>query len=286
MKSISFTYLLIIIAFSTMFGQQIKFYGYDGNNSSVPADSVVFGFTSGASMGIDEQLGEQDITDVPIQIYDLRIIQRTADDFYCLYDEESDEITYDVGFDSKVNFRGFTGNGIGRYFEVINMSENFDGGYFIELGDYIDSQNDINDYYLGFFAAYNCPPNLVSYNDLLDGIPGQLNGIIVTPRDWATDSLYKSFYFYIEPDSSLTSSTLSVKDSDIAVFYPNPAEAIVHIESKSFFNFELYDAIGRRVLLSNTDTKLLNVQNLPSGVYYLSFFNNHYRKTEKLIITN
>lgn len=286
MKKAFFTFLLIIISFSTAIGQLIKFYGYDGSNSLVPVDSVVFGFTLDATMGIDVQLGEQDISDAPTQTYDLRVIQRTANDFYCLYDEESNKITYDVGFDSKTNFRGITENGTGKYFEVINMSENFDGGYFIGLEGYIDSQNDINDYYLGFFAAYSCPPSLITYNDLLDGIPGQLNGVIVTPRDWSTDSLYKSFYFYIEPDSSLISSTLSFQDSVIVDFYPNPAEAIVHIESKSFFNVELYDAIGRRVLLSDTDTKLLDVQNLPAGVYYLSFFNDHYRKTEKLIIAN
>lgn len=286
MKRVFFVSLLIIITSSIVVGQQVKFYGYDSSNSLVPVDSVVFGFSSDASIGIDEELGEQDISGTPTQTYDLRVIQRTTDEFYCLYDEEANKITYDVGFDSKVNFRRVTENGAGKYFEIINMSENFEGGYFIWLGDYIDSQIDINEYYLGFFSAYSCPPNLISYSDLLDGVPGQLDGIIVTPRDWATDSLYKSFYFYLEPDSTLTSSILEVDEHNIPNFYPNPTDDILHIESVSFFNIELYDSFGKRILSSDTNAKFLNVQNLASGVYYLSFINDLYRKTEKLIIIN
>lgn len=80
---------------------------------------------------------------------------------------------------------------------------------------------------------------------------------------------------------------LSVDDVFASRFgvYPNPASDYVNIKSdQNIESVELYNSIGQLVLEKKQNTKLLNVEDLMSGVYILKIYSGRLSTIKRLII--
>ena len=89
--------------------------------------------------------------------------------------------------------------------------------------------------------------------------------------------------------SNIRQIMIHAQSSDVVV-YPNPVgkERMLKIETTFPDNFEMfiYDSAGK--LVAKTDVRSgsgqINLENLPSGIYYYQFRNDHYLKNGKLIL--
>lgn len=72
--------------------------------------------------------------------------------------------------------------------------------------------------------------------------------------------------------ASLTSISENERFSQSVTLYPNPANSILYIRSdnESIFSIEITDVLGKVVLTEATQTNTISVENLTSGIYFLS----------------
>ncbi len=277
-----FSFIFSLLFFSAgSHGQTIKFFGHVLGQIE-PVDTVTFGFANNATMGIDQALGEIDITDVPIDTYDIRVIQRTAEDFECLYNENAEAVHFSTSFESKNNLRpSFTSSEDDNslYFEVISYSNNFDGGYSIILVDYVRNlQDPIDQYFMGLSAVSECSEsnNMFLDTNVFDGSPFPLAALLLLPTPLGSDDLYTHFYFKLERD--ITTSTNEPILSPYKI-YPNPADEFVNLQGYQPEDsaYELYNIQGQLVkqgYLSTTQTKI-NTTDLPAGSYIVKILSNN-----------
>jgi polyhydroxybutyrate depolymerase len=81
-----------------------------------------------------------------------------------------------------------------------------------------------------------------------------------------------------------TSTTRQLSDKEVTI-YPNPAAEWVKIDAENMGKLVLYSASGQKIIekeIENTET-LLNVANLPSGLYFISLHDGNTIVTKKLI---
>jgi hypothetical protein len=82
-------------------------------------------------------------------------------------------------------------------------------------------------------------------------------------------------------DIAVFSTPLSVNDFENQqnrfVFYPNPASNVIHF--KVLADVSVYDVLGKKIMQAN-NTQKLNVESLPSGIYFIK---NEKGQTAKLI---
>ena len=75
----------------------------------------------------------------------------------------------------------------------------------------------------------------------------------------------------------------NVLDLDAIAIFPNPATSIVHIRSDfQIDSYELYDIMGKRILVSNKDQ--FNVEGLNAGVYLLKIKVQNRQVIKKIIV--
>ncbi|MDN3695734.1 T9SS type A sorting domain-containing protein [Chryseobacterium tructae] len=83
------------------------------------------------------------------------------------------------------------------------------------------------------------------------------------------------------------SSSLDVHETTIkkeAIIYPNPAKDYVYVESNQFKMYKILDESGKIMSTGSLpDTGIINVQNLPLGVYYLILLSDKETQSAKLI---
>lgn len=257
-----------------------------------PVDTVTFGFEINATMGIDEGLGEIDISDNPIDGFDLRIVQRTAEDFECLYDENAEPIHFSTSFESKNNLRPlFTSSEDDNslYFEVISYSNNFDGGYSIILVDYVRNlQDPIDQYFMGLSAVSACSEsnNMFLDTNVFDGSPFPLAALLLLPTPLGSDDQYTHFYFKLERDMTTNTNESILSSYKI---YPNPADEFVNLEGyqNEDSTYELYNIQGQLVKqgnLSTTQTKI-NTTDLPTGSYVVKILTSNGQAASRRLLT-
>jgi len=242
-----------------------------------PVDSIIFGFHPNATNGLDVQLGELSLPNNINGQYDLRVIQRDADDFDCLYNEDNEQVYFDQSFDSKINLRPINVNESSKYFEVLNYSLNFTG-YYVSIIDYLDDSVEINDQYLGMISMVDCPP---TESDLLnvfeDWLFGLANGFILLSHDLNYGLPFERFFFKLEPDTSLTVGQPTVNDFLNFKIYPNPTSGLVNIESSNLGEtlIEVYNSLGERLYSNNVNQTTLDLSHFENGMYFIkSSINN------------
>lgn len=110
------------------------------------------------------------------------------------------------------------------------------------------------------------------------------------------DDVMALFTNVIDPNASALSgtssydfSTLSVKESELIELslYPNPASEIVKIKTPvgiADVKIEIYDTLGKQILLDLSENNTFNVSNLPSGMYLVSIITDEIKTTKKLIV--
>ena len=110
---------------------------------------------------------------------------------------------------------------------------------------------------------------------------------------WSFETAGDNLFFYLtnfDTNSQLrifnpeTTSTERNQDKPISI-YPNPSSS--HIKVKGFQNFSdytIYDIYGRvLVKFSNSNTSLIDISSLKSGLYYLEVIDDNYRTTTSFV---
>jgi hypothetical protein len=64
-------------------------------------------------------------------------------------------------------------------------------------------------------------------------------------------------------------------------FYPNPTQNIINF-STTIEQIEVMDLTGKRLMIFNHE-KQINIETLPSGIYYLRLINDKKVTTKKVI---
>lgn len=67
--------------------------------------------------------------------------------------------------------------------------------------------------------------------------------------------------------------------------YPNPANDFIHVEKDGLSKVELIDAQGKVIISKAAKNQaIINVQNLPNGLYFLKLTNSEHRLFRKIIV--
>lgn len=67
--------------------------------------------------------------------------------------------------------------------------------------------------------------------------------------------------------------------------YPNPTKDVINIDGEKFDELEVHNLLGKKIISKTTETKEINLSNLPKGVYLLSVIQNN-EKYSTLIVRN
>lgn len=151
--------------------------------------------------------------------------------------------------------------------EGINVFLNDGSGVFSKAGKVHVDNFDI--------LYYNCPtPELADLDD--DGDPEMYVGSLV-------GFIHKMDF------TGVNNIDNTISDSDISV-YPNPSKGIFTIEADSYYDIEVFDLSGRKIMDNSDATKNLPLQhtldlsNQPPGIYFIRFQNAKTVQTEKIVI--
>jgi hypothetical protein len=242
-------------------GQGFKIVALTANG--IRADSVSLGFSDNASIGIDPQLGEVDISNQMPRTVDIRVVQRDSIGFSCTYTFSPDHIDtfkyyFPVKFDSKINLRSRRDTSfINRIFEVKFLTKNVKTILFYPL-------------------IQNQSPNNFNNNDWLfvDSCLNKINlaSFSIDPRDptasapMTASSYISNLIFVFRP--SFLSNSKEVTNTKIRV-YPNPFSDIVIVENIDIGKVKevrLYDILGGVVL----QQKIVGYQSLELHLSYLN----------------
>jgi tRNA uridine 5-carbamoylmethylation protein Kti12 len=78
-------------------------------------------------------------------------------------------------------------------------------------------------------------------------------------------------------------SSISENDSNLLVFYPNPASNTLHILSKSVVNVQIFTLQGKKVISERVRGDL-DISKLTKGVYLIQLQENQNQFIGKLIV--
>lgn len=115
------------------------------------------------------------------------------------------------------------------------------------------------------------------------------NTVVVDDVITNTASIYFDFNFPIITNTTATTvrvlSTTESEFQQMFTVYPNPTKAIlnIHLNQNLVINtIELYNSIGQ--LINRTESNaFIDVQNLPSGTYFISVYSDKGKGTQKFI---
>jgi len=133
------------------------------------------------------------------------------------------------------------------------------------LNDCLDEENPLFDnLYTGFFMDIENIP--ISYHYVyIDGegtFPDEINLVLTAAN--GDELIYTDLYFLSTPD---------FRDNKIVLF-PNPTQDYFTISSKdeNEFSITIYNITGKQVLFQSKlqNTSSINIQNLKSGIYFVS----------------
>ncbi|MBL0236596.1 MAG: hypothetical protein IPQ02_08320 [Saprospiraceae bacterium] len=148
-------FLLTMLPLFTINSQIVEFIGSSGGPlGEQKRDTVTFGFAHNCTVGLDQLYNEIDITNKPNDSMDLRIFQRNILNYNCLIDTSLNEIVFENSYQLKKDFRSINPKPKECYFEIENITDNFKGGYLINLKNYHSIQNKST--YIGVSAISEC----------------------------------------------------------------------------------------------------------------------------------
>lgn len=252
-------------------GQTIIFEGHtSGNPFTRTIDSVVFGFSEGASLGVDPAFGEENIKSTPVDSLELRIFQRSELNFDCLTDTCNQNIYFLNDLEMRKDIRSLKSTGNECYFEVVNLTNNFAGGYLINLTKYHKPSRKSE--YFGMKTVSECGTDTFQYHNLLRDVGSTYIYIILVLPRYAVDTGYrylKYFYFHLKPDDSVNVTEEDSEESLIKA-YPNPANNYISIECEEAL--EIIDIKGN-ILFSfprHNEKIIVDLSLLPIGTYIIS----------------
>ncbi|MEP7196502.1 MAG: T9SS type A sorting domain-containing protein [Saprospiraceae bacterium] len=240
-----------------------------------PIDTVIFGFSNGASLGIDPSYGEENIKDKPTDSLELRVVQRSKLNHNCLVDTSNNNIYFPEDLELRKDIRSLNSKGNECYFEVVNLTDNFTEGFVINLSKFHTASHKST--YLAFSAISECGRDTVYYSNILKGLDSStfIGSILLYPGFILDTGYrnYKHFYFHLKPDFSNNANETNSEESLIKAF-PNPANNYIIIECEEAI--EIMDIKGN-ILFSfprQDEKRIVDLSLLPIGTYIISKTNS------------
>ncbi|MEI2694159.1 MAG: T9SS type A sorting domain-containing protein [Saprospiraceae bacterium] len=233
-------------------------------------DTLKFGFHPLATIGIDSILGERDISINNLKNLDFRIIQRSAENFYCLFPYGAriengafvyDSIFYKPAFDSKINYR--SRDSVNRYFEILmhyknNVHISVDFG--IRFKYFLDKI---------IYYVRGCPESnpIVSFGS--DPVIAEADAVIFNTN--GPD--YHMIWVFKDSINISVNSEQEIEETEIVV-YPTPFSSSFNIQTEGHFNFlEVVDLSGKSYFsiksLTGFNIFHINSNDWPNGMYML-----------------
>lgn len=237
-------------------------------------DIVTFGFSASASLGIDENYGEENIENKPTDSLEMRILQRTKLTYNCLVDTSNNKIYFPNNLELRKDIRSPKSIGNDCYFEVVNLTDNFTEGYVIKLTKYHTPSRQST--YFGFSAISECGKNKIQYSNVLKDIGSTyICCILLYPGSIVDTSIlnYKYFHFHLKPEDLVNTTQDDFENSGIQA-YPNPANNYITIECEEAV--EILDLNSKRLFsFPKFDKKrFVDLSLLPSGTYIIAKTNS------------
>ncbi|MCA0931863.1 carbohydrate-binding protein [Lutimonas saemankumensis] len=99
------------------------------------------------------------------------------------------------------------------------------------------------------------------------------------------DGSSSSTFYFDDVDQVATLSAKEFLDGSIRI-YPNPATNIIYLETSGInelTRIEIYSILGQKVLEQKSDLKMVNVDSLIRGIYFLKAYNGKSYTTVKII---
>jgi len=142
------------------------------------------------------------------------------------------------------------------------------------LADYRADDNSLD--YLVNEWTYIDLTSLGGVDELVLSLSSTDNGVygMNTPAYFCVDNL----------ETSDGTSSVSIFDENPIKMYPNPASGVIHVDGFSgSYQYEITDQMGR-ILLSGEEngSSSINLNAVNQGIYFVTLWNNDYRKTEIL----
>jgi len=263
--------LLINIAFSLQYSfcQELRIVAISETFNTT--DTIVVGLREDATLGIDPELGEEDISDQPpFGSLDLRVLQRDSSNFVCFFSNEGDNTSlfFEDSFDSKVNFHPNTSNSpLNGLFQVqVNTNDQF-------ITYQFQSDRELSSLFEYVIISFdsclvvdidNLPPFFGSPGNLF-----VLNGVSI-----------KNIIVKFKGETTTASQEVLIKKG--IKIYPNPFDDLLVLENsnKEEGLVEIFDIMGRKIQterLRNIAHLEMNTSLWQPGFYFiraLDEFNN------------
>lgn len=270
------------LIYLTLFSQKITINASINPDAFDIADQVIIGFDENATIQINTQLGEEDLSNTPITgDFDLRVVQRNQDTYDCMVDTAGNNLIYQNHIESKIDLRSPNNqNPENAYFEI--MPNGVFNGFTLELEKYHTPE--ARKGYLNLATKAECEDENFQFYLALpdpDVNPIFLARILLTPLDVnqpletpvSEIPLFKKLYVHMEQD--ILSSTSTIENNDInGIAFPNPTSSNVSLDWCG--SAELVSINGKSIQLDNSSNckKNLILDHLPAGAYFVKLFND------------
>jgi tRNA uridine 5-carbamoylmethylation protein Kti12 len=131
----------------------------------------------------------------------------------------------------------------------------------------------------GPYPGYNITPNIPFQFNAAQGT--QLNFYFTYSYDGMERNNSANPHSIVVGDCA--TSSISENDSNLLVFYPNPASNTLHILSKSVVNVQIFTLQGKKVISERVRGDL-DISKLTKGVYLIQLQENQNQFIGKLIV--
>ncbi len=236
-------------------------------------DTVRFGYNTDASIEVDDNLQEDDISGLPWLGKKLRIYQRDSMNFNCLYDitsTDTTEIYFDVNFDSRVNLRGTPVNTSNRFFEVEVNGIEEEGGLILRSGT--ENLTELIEKIIVHYGECLFETSMFPLDSSFI-----LNEINIPVQSTLTNNYIRGVTIAFRGETTQTTN-INLRRRQLFCF-PNPASEVLNyylpegfVENGSVI--KVYNSIGQLVITTSTVSNQLNINLLPAGTYLL-IINNY-----------
>ena len=288
-----FILLSFLIINNQLFSQKITVTGSIDPDQVDIADQVTIGFDNDATIAINPDLGEEDLSNLPIfGDFDLRIVQRDKNSYDCMVDTAGNKLVYPNHLETKIDLRSPNNlNPENAYFEI--MPNGTFVGFDLDLAEY--HTPDARRAYLNLATKAECEDEMFQFYLALPNPmsnPIYIARIVITPLDvnlppetpFSDIPLFTKLYVHMEQDI-ISSTSISKEFPKSGIAFPNPTSGKLTLDWCG--SAELISISGQRIAIDNSNecTKYFNLDHLPSGPYYmkLSDEKNRYQMTLKLI---
>jgi len=219
-------------------------------------DSVLFGLNIQSSLGLDYQLGENNIISSPLDSLDMRVIKRDSAHYNCLNPTwDTAHIYSENNYDLKVDYRPpgpFTE--LNNNFEIVLKSDFFP---YQVIGDFSN---------IGMFRFGS---QMVLLDSLCHEIKRESINPYQTPQVFDTLENSKKYYLLVHLEHEV--GVERIENKFVFKIYPNPANDELTVEPliSTYYLVQIFDISGKKVkeIKSRSQLLHLDIGDFQYGIY-------------------